>query len=150
MKRRTLVGSLAATAVAAPFVHANAQAPLTLNGRPYRGNLVVRRSGKTISVINALELDEYVRGVVPSESPWHWPLAELEAQAVAARSYALAELKPDAHYDLVPDTRNQVYGGLAAEHSKSNWAVGLTEGQILTFNGEVARTYYSSSSGGHS
>ena len=64
-------------------------APLTLGGRPYRGNLVVRSSGATLSVINALELDEYVRGVVPSESPARWPLAELEAQAVAARSYAV-------------------------------------------------------------
>ena len=65
------------------------RAALTLGGRPYRGDLVVRRSGATISVINALDLDDYVRGVVPSESPARWPLAELEAQAVAARSYAL-------------------------------------------------------------
>ncbi len=125
-----------------------ANAPLTLNGRPYRGNLVVRRSGGTISVINALKLDQYVRGVVPSESPARWPLAELEAQAVAARSYALAELKPSSHYDLVPDTRNQVYGGVAAERPRGNRAVVKTEGQILTFDGKVARTYYSSSSGG--
>jgi stage II sporulation protein D len=124
------------------------RAPLTLGGRPYRGDLVVRRSGATISVINALSVDEYVRGVVPSESPARWPIAELEAQAVAARSYALFELKPSAHYDLVPDTRNQVYGGIAAEHPRSNRAVEKTEGEILTFNGEVARTYYSSSSGG--
>jgi stage II sporulation protein D len=123
-------------------------APLTLDGRRYRGNLVVRSNRVTLSVINALELDEYVRGVVPSESPVRWPLAELEAQAVAARSYAVAELKPSAHYDLLPDTRNQVYGGLTAERPKSNWAVGLTEGRILTFHGQVARTYYSSSSGG--
>jgi stage II sporulation protein D len=124
------------------------RAPLTLGGRPYRGNLVVRRSGATISVVNALELDQYVRGVVPSESPARWPLAELEAQAVAARSYALFELKPSAHYDLVPDTRNQVYGGEAAERPRSNRAVEKTEGEILTYDGEVARTYYSSSSGG--
>ena len=124
------------------------RAPLTLGGRPYRGNLIVRRSGATISVINALDLDQYVRGVVPSESPARWPLAELEAQAVAARSYALVELKPNAHYDLVPDTRNQVYGGVAAERPRSNRAVLKTEGQILTFDGKVARTYYSSSSGG--
>ncbi len=94
------------------------------------------------------QLDEYVRGVVPSESPARWPIAELEAQAVAARSYALVELKPSAHYDLVPDTRNQVYGGMAAEHPRSNRAVEKTKGEILTYDGEVARTYYSSSSGG--
>jgi stage II sporulation protein D len=123
-------------------------APIRLNGRPYRGTLVVRRSRTGISVINSLELDDYVRGVVPSESPARWPLAELKAQAVAARSYAIFERKPDEHYDLVPDARNQVYGGMAAEHPRSNKAVKKTEGQILTYHGEVARTYYSSSSGG--
>jgi stage II sporulation protein D len=125
-----------------------ARAPLRLGGRPYRGSLVVRSNGTTLSVINALELDDYVRGVVPSESPARWPLAELKAQAVAARSYALAELKPSAHYDLLPDARNQVYGGMAAERPRSNRAVEKTEGEILTFDGKVARTYYSSSSGG--
>jgi len=121
---------------------------LTLGGRPYRGDLVVRSNGATLSVINALELDEYVRGVVPSESPSRWPMAELKAQAVAARSYALAELKPSATYDLVPTTEDQVYGGVSAERPRSNEAVEKTEGEILMFDGRVARTYYSSSSGG--
>lgn len=124
------------------------RAPLTLGGRPYRGRLVVRSNGRTLSVVNALELDEYVRGVVPSESPSRWPLAELEAQAVAARSYAVTQLKPAAQYDLVPDARNQVYGGISAERPRSDKAVWKTKAQVLTFDGQVARTYYSSSSGG--
>lgn len=123
-------------------------APLTLGGRPYRGSLVVRSNGRTLSVINALALDDYVRGVVPCESPARWPMAELKAQAVAARSYAVAQLNPSARWDLVPDTRDQVYGGMAAERPRSNKAVAKTEGQLLTFDGKVARTYYSSSSGG--
>jgi stage II sporulation protein D len=136
-----------------PFAHGFAafscpRAPLELDGRPYHGELVVRSNGSTVSVVNSLELDDYVRGVVPSESPSRWPLAELEAQAVAARSYAVAELKPSAHYDLLPDTRDQVYGGIAAERPHSNLAVEKTLGQILTYGGQVARTYYSSSSGG--
>src|SRR5581483_3720092 len=105
-------------------------------------------NGRTLSVVNALELDDYVRGVVPCESPSRWPIAELEAQAVAARSYALAELKPSAPYDLVPTTADQVYCGVRAERLRSNEAVEMTEGEILTFDGQVARTYYSSSSGG--
>jgi stage II sporulation protein D len=125
-----------------------AHAPLTLGGRPYHGDLVVRSNGTTLSVINALALDDYVLGVVPSESPSRWPMAELKAQAVAARSYAVAQLKPSAHYDLVPTTADQVYGGMAAERPRSNEAVEKTEGQILMYHGSVARTYYSSSSGG--
>ena len=125
-----------------------ARAPLTFDGREYHGTLVLRSQGGGVSVINGLPLDTYLRGVVPSESPSHWPLAALEAQAVAARSYAVSELRPSSWYDLVPTTANQVYGGVAAERPSSDHAVYATLGQVLTWDGQVARTYYSSSSGG--
>jgi SpoIID/LytB domain protein len=124
------------------------RAPLALDGREYHGTLLLRSDGRHIAVVNTLSLDNYVRGVVPSESPSRWPLAELEAQAVAARSYAVSELRPDSWYDLLPDTRDQVYGGVRAERPSSDRAVDATLGQILTWDGRVARTYYSSSSGG--
>jgi stage II sporulation protein D len=124
------------------------RAPLTFDGRPYHGILLLRSTGGRLSVVNALTLDTYLRGVVPSESPSHWPLAELEAQAVAARSYAVAQLRPAAWYDLLPGTSDQVYGGVAAETPHSDEAVYKTLGQVLTWDGQVARTYYSSSSGG--
>jgi stage II sporulation protein D len=125
-----------------------AHAPLALDGREYHGRLAVRSNGRRVSVVNGLSLDVYLRGVVPSESPSRWPFAELEAQAVAARSYAVSELRPDSWYDLLPTTADQVYGGVAAERQRSNQAVHATVGQILTWDGSVARTYYSSSSGG--
>jgi stage II sporulation protein D len=125
-----------------------ARAPLTVDGRAYHGRLTVRSDGRHVSVVNSLALDTYLRSVVPSESPSHWPLAELEAQAVAARSYAVSELRPDAWYDLLPTTSDQVYGGVAAEKPRSDNAVYKTLGQVLTWDGQVARTYYSSSSGG--
>ena len=125
-----------------------ARAPLTFDGRAYHGTLVLWSRGGGVSVVNGLSLDTYLRGVVPSESPSHWPIAALEAQAVAARSYALAELRPSSWYDLVPTTADQVYGGVAAERPRSDHAVYATLGQVLTWGGQVARTYYSSSSGG--
>jgi stage II sporulation protein D len=125
-----------------------ARAPLTYDGRAYHGTLLVRSDGSHVSVVNATTLDTYLRGVVPSESPSKWPLAALQAQAVAARSYAVAELKPSSWYDLLPSTADQVYGGIAAETPHSDHAVYSTLGQVLTWNGQVARTYYSSSSGG--
>jgi len=124
------------------------RAPLTFDGRAYHGTLVLWSRGGGVSVVNGLSLDTYLRGVVPSESPSHWPLAALEAQAVAARSYALAELHPTSWYDLVPTTADQVYGGVRAERPRSDHAVYATLGQVLTWDGQVARTYYSSSSGG--
>jgi stage II sporulation protein D len=129
-------------------VFACARAPLTFDGRAYHGTLLVRSNGRQVSVVNALALDTYLRGVVPSESPSHWPLAALEAQAVAARSYAISELRPNAFYDLVPTTADQVYGGVRAETPSSDQAVYATLGQVLTWDGRIARTYYSSSSGG--
>jgi SpoIID/LytB domain protein len=125
-----------------------ARAPLTLDGRAYHGTFTVRSDGGHVSVVNSLALDTYLRGVVPSESPSHWPLAALEAQAVAARSYAVYELRPSAWYDLLPTTSDQVYGGVAAEKPSTDKAVYATLGQVLTYGGQVARTYYSSSSGG--
>jgi SpoIID/LytB domain protein len=125
-----------------------ARAPLTFDGREYHGTLVLRSRGGGVSVVNGLSLDTYLRGVVPSESPSHWPTAALEAQAVAARSYAVSELRPSSWYDLVPTTADQVYGGAAAERPRSDHAVYATLGQVLTWDGRVARTYYSSSSGG--
>ena len=124
------------------------RAPLTFDGRAYHGTLVARSNGRQVSVVNSLALDTYLRGVVPSESPSHWPLAALEAQAVAARSYAVSELRPNVFYDLVPNTSDQVYGGVAAEKPRTDNSVYATLGQVLMWNGQVARTYYSSSSGG--
>jgi stage II sporulation protein D len=124
------------------------RAPLTLDGRAYHGTFAVRSDGSHVSVVNSLSLDTYLRGVVPSESPSHWPLAALEAQAVAARSYAVSELRPTAFYDLLPSTSDQVYGGVSAERPSSDKAVYATLGEVLTYDGQVARTYYSSSSGG--
>ncbi|HEY2310082.1 MAG TPA: SpoIID/LytB domain-containing protein [Gaiellaceae bacterium] len=125
-----------------------ARAPLAYDGREYHGTLALRSQGGGVSVVNGVTLDTYLRGVVPSESPSHWPVAALEAQAVAARSYAVAQLKPSSWYDLVPTTADQVYGGVTAERPRSDHAVYATLGQVLTWDGQVARTYYSSSSGG--
>jgi stage II sporulation protein D len=131
-----------------PVVFDCPAAPLVWDGNAYHGLLVLRRAGKKLSVVNSLRLDDYVRGVVGGEMPDHWSLAALEAQAVAARSYALATLKPGAAFDLYSDTRSQVYGGIAYETPKTNLAVERTAGKVLTWHGHVATTYFFSTSGG--
>src|SRR2546430_2068641 len=100
------------------------------------------------TLFRSLPLDEYVRGVVAGEMPHRWSIAALEAQAVAARSYALATLKPGAHFDTYDDTRSQVYGGIAYETARTNIAVARTAGKVLTWNGHIATTYFFSTSGG--
>jgi stage II sporulation protein D len=101
-----------------------------------------------VDAVNSLPLDSYVQGVVPDESPPSWPLEALKAQAVAARTYAVATMKPAATFDLYPDTRSQVYGGVAAEVASTNQAVAATRGEVVTYDGQPVVTYFFSTSGG--
>ena len=80
--------------------------------------------------------------------PDDWQREALRAQPVVARSYALATLKPGALFDLYADTRSQVYGGIPAEAASTNRAIGSTAGRVVSWNGQVATTYYHSTSGG--
>jgi stage II sporulation protein D len=115
----------------------------------YRGAIEVRlNGGDGVHAINSLPMDEYVRGVVAGEMPSSWHAEALEAQAVAARSYAVATDKPGP-FDHYPDTRSQVYRGVAGETASTNAAVAATAGQVLTYEGRPASTYFFSTSGGH-
>ena len=122
--------------------------PLRLDDDAYRGALLVHRRGGRLTIVNKLPLDRYLRGVVPWEMPDDWHPEALRAQAVVARSYALATLKPRTLYDLYADTRSQVYGGVRAEAASTNRAIGSTAGKVLYWNGRVATTFYHSTSGG--
>ncbi|HEY1538846.1 MAG TPA: SpoIID/LytB domain-containing protein, partial [Solirubrobacteraceae bacterium] len=122
--------------------------PLVWDARAYHGTLVVSSDGGRLAVVNAVDLEDYVRGVIGDEMPHRWPLAALEAQAVAARSYALATLHPRKRFDLFADDRSQVYGGIGAETPSTLYAATQTEGRILTYGGRVATTYFFSTSGG--
>jgi stage II sporulation protein D len=113
----------------------------------YAGSLEFMPDGPGVTVVNAVPLEDYVAGVVPGESPSRWPAAALRAQAVAARSYALATSRGGV-FDHYPDTRSQVYGGRSVEQATTNAAVNATAGQVLTYQGKVATTYFFSSSGG--
>ncbi len=135
-------------ALRSPVVIQCALNPLTFDGRAYHGRLVLRNDGGKLSVVNSLPLDTYLRGVVGAEMPHRWLGQALEAQAVAARSYAVATLHPSAHFDEYADQRSQMYLGIAAERPSTDAAVIATEGQVLTWNGAVATAYYSASSGG--
>lgn len=131
-----------------PLVFDCPGSPLALDGNPYRGELVLRSDGGALSVVDVLPLESYLQGVVGAEMPSHWSLAALEAQAVAARSYALATLHPEAKWDLFADDRSQEYLGLRAEGPRTDQAVAATRGKVLTWGGSVITAYYSSSSGG--
>ncbi|MHB8689834.1 MAG: SpoIID/LytB domain-containing protein [Solirubrobacteraceae bacterium] len=125
--------------------------PVDLAGKgAYRGTLVFRAAGgPDVETVDELGLDDYVRGVVAAEVPSSWPAPALQAQAVAARTYAITTNVGGADYDLYPDTRSQMYGGVGSETPATDAAVAATSGQVVTYNGVPVVTYFSSSSGGH-
>jgi stage II sporulation protein D len=124
------------------------KAPLSLDGRLYRGRLDIAVQGSFLRVVNTLPIETYLQGVVAGEMPHTWPLEALKAQAVAARSYALANLVKGKPFDLYSDQRSQVYTGLSGERSRTSEAVRATAGRVVLYGGKVASTLYSSSSGG--
>jgi stage II sporulation protein D len=115
----------------------------------YRGAIDVVTEGGGLTAVNVLDIDSYVRGVVAGEMPSSWPLEALKAQAVTARTYALATRKGGGIFDQYPDTRSQVYRGVTGESVRSDAAVAGTAGRIVTYDGVPAVTYFFSTSGGH-
>jgi stage II sporulation protein D len=118
----------------------------------YRGALETvptESDAGALNVVNALAVDQYVKGVIPNESPPSWPTAELRAQAVASRSFALTAGVGGNGFDLYADTRSQVYEGLESEYPASNAAAEATRGQVVEYGGEIAETLFSACSGGH-
>jgi SpoIID/LytB domain protein len=121
--------------------------------RAYRGRLraVMPAAGSSDrDTVNVLGLDAYVQGVVAAEMPALWEPEAVQAQTVAARSYAVwhRSRSDERHYDICDTTACQVYGGRSAEHPASNAAVRATAGQVLTYRGAPVFTEFSSSSGG--
>ncbi len=114
--------------------------------RAYRGSLRLSSS----RTVNKVRLEDYVKGVVPREMPASWESAAVQAQSVAARTYAAFDraANESRHYQTCDTTSCQVYGGLGSEDPRSNAAVEATAGQVRTYGGEPAFTQFASSSGG--
>ncbi len=119
----------------------------------YRGTFIIQNRGDNLAtLINDIQLEDYLKGVVPSEMPSKWNIEALKAQAIAARSYAVATTAAGKHasqgFDLVDTTADQAYGGASAEKKTTTKAVEDTKGIVLVQNKKVLPTYYHASSGG--
>lgn len=119
-----------------------------LAGGSYRGRMVLVPEGRRLVAVNHVLLEPYLYGVVAAEMPASWPAEALRAQAVVARSYALRSLRPGAAWDVYADVRSQVYGGLAAETPTTTAAIRATRGEVVRYGGEIAQTFFFSTSGG--
>lgn len=125
--------------------------PFRLDGSSYRGSLLIAPGSDGLRAINLVDMEGYLRGVVPGEMYTNWPEAALQAQAVAARTYALARMRAraDRDYDLVSTTADQRYAGLDAEKGTTDAAVLATAALALYHRGWPFAAYYHSCCGGH-
>ncbi len=123
---------------------------IKVNGLSYRGDVWVRAVDGQIFVVNSLDLEEYLYGVIPKEISPSWSEQALRTQAVAARTYALYHMIKRKHekYDVFSTTSSQVYGGKVSEHPSAISAVDQTKGEVLTCNGRLVLALYHANSGG--
>ncbi|MDD4879265.1 MAG: SpoIID/LytB domain-containing protein, partial [Candidatus Omnitrophica bacterium] len=110
-----------------------------INGRIFRGEIRVFKDGRKLTVVNAVALEEYLYGVMRNEVSTWWPMEALKAQAIAARTYALNQIKESKakDYDVTADVSSQVYGGIFSEKWRTNRAVDDTRDKVLTYNGAI-------------
>jgi len=117
--------------------------------RRYVGVLrIVPKGGATVLPVNVLPMEDYLKGVVPAEMPAYWGVEALKAQAIAARTYAVAHLG-GADFDLRASELDQAYSGLTDQRAESNAAVDGTRGQVLSYQGQPITAFYMASDGGH-
>jgi stage II sporulation protein D len=115
----------------------------------YRGTVTLILGASTVSAVNTLGLDQYLRGVVPTEMPVTWPKEALRAQVIAARSYAVRGLHPGTgSWDLYDDTRSQVYRGMEAERAASDTLIAAEPGVVLRYGDAVVKAFFFSTGGG--
>jgi stage II sporulation protein D len=134
------------------FIPSTGQSYLSFKGRDYRGIFILRASRKGVVLVNTLNLEDYLRSVVPSElSPYNFNELEAhKAQAVAARTYATKNLKQndDLGYDLCDTPKSQFYKGMNAEHPLCSQAVEETRGEVALYRGRLIDALYTSTCGG--
>jgi len=130
--------------------------PVKVNGKAYRGTITLIENGGKVDVVNEVDIEDYLKGVVPSEVYASWPVETLRAQAIVARTYALYEARSSTRkdFDLLPDERSQVYGGMSVEQTTTNRAVDSTTGLVVAFGKrgreKIFCAYFSSTCGGAS
>lgn len=126
-------------------------ANIYLGGRRFRGFIdIVRKDNGRPLVINYIDLDAYLYGVLYNEVSHRWPMEVLKAQAIAARTFAIYQARQNSlkPYDLRSDIYSQVYGGRQSEKWSTTWAVNTTKGKVLWYRGGIFPAYYHATCGG--
>lgn len=127
-----------------------AAGPIRVNGKAFRGVLDISAPNGALLVVNELPLEEYLIGVINSEISSTWPMEAVKAQAVIARTYAVAkrEERRNGPYHLEATVMDQAYDGSDQEDSRAARGVHETAGQVLTYQGKPIQAFYHATCGG--
>ena len=123
---------------------------LKFNRKSYRGSFLIFSNMSSMMLVNKVELENYLYGVLPFEVSTNWPAEVLKAQAVAARTFAIYNKlnNKTPEYDLDSNVNSQVYGGMDKENPATNAAIDGTKGEVLAYNGAVIQAFFHANSGG--
>lgn len=119
--------------------------------RNYRGSISFRVNNGKLDIINNVQLDDYLRGVLPKEMSPEFPMESLKAQALCSRSFAINNFNKyiKKGYNLDDTTNSQVYYGKDVEEKSTDKAVETTLGEVIKYDGKIAETIFCASSGGY-
>ena len=133
-------------------LEANDPEAIVINERKFRGNMqFIRKDNGKIMVINLIELEDYIKGILYHEVSHYWPDDALKAQAIVCRTYALYQVNMslDKDFDLSNDVYSQVYGGLTSERFRTSKAVDDSKGEVLVYKKNIFPTYFHATCSGH-
>jgi len=133
-------------------IRAERAADISVNGRRFRGEMdIIRTESIKLTVVNHLDIEDYLNGVLYHEVSHWWPMEALKAQAIASRTFALYKCSESGSgdYDLRSDIYAQVYGGKTSEKFRTNRAVRATAGKVLIYKGKILPAYFHATCGGH-
>lgn len=127
------------------LIKANDSETIIINGRLFKGDIqLIKKENLRLLVVNHIDLEDYIKGILYHESSHYWPAEGLKAQAIVCRSYAVYQMQQNSSndYDVTSDVYSQVYGGRTSERYRTNKIVDETKGQVLVYQGRVFPAYY--------
>ena len=134
------------------FISVNDPDLIVINDRNFRGDVqIIKTSPSKLSVINYIDLEDYVKGVLYNEASHYWPMEALKAQAIVSRTYARYQMKQNYanDFDVTNSVYSQIYGGCTSERLRTNNAVEETKGLVLEYKGKIIPAYFHATCGGH-
>ena len=134
------------------LIRSYGQEPIIIDGRNFRGDIqLIKKANSRLLVVNRIDFEDYIKGILYHEVSHYWPVEALKAQAIACRSYAISQVQQNStcDFDATSDIYSQVYGGKTSERFRTNRAVEETKGEVLMYQGKVLLAYFHATCAGH-